>query len=167
MGHVDAAALGRWFSAYAARLELYARQWLAPMEAADAVQEVFLRLAAQKREPQDVARWLFAVMRNWAISHARSAARRRGREQQVATQKAEWFAEDPASAIDAATARRLLVDLPAEQREVVLLRIWGGLSFRQIVDVVDRPLTSIRRDYLAALDAMRERMGEPCPKKMD
>jgi RNA polymerase sigma-70 factor (ECF subfamily) len=167
MVHVDAAALGQWFGAYAARLELYARQWLAPMEAADAVQEVFLRLAAQKSQPQDVAAWLFAALRNRAISQARSTARRRNREQRVAGQKDEWFAEDPATAIDAATARRLLSELPAEQREVVLLKIWGGLSFRQIVEIVDRPLTSIRREYLAALDVMRERMGESCPKKMD
>ncbi len=167
MDRIDPAQLGRWFDAYGARLELYALQWLPSAQAADAVQEVFLRLWQLGQEPADVAAWLFTAARNAAISHVRSAARRRSRELLASQDRPDWFLPDASAAIDAAAAKRMLMDLGAEQRELVILKIWGSLSFRQISEVVARPLTTIRREYVAALDAMRERMDAACPKKME
>src|SRR5690242_6435998 len=105
MGKIDPEVFGQWFGAYGARLELYARQWLTSALAADAVQEVFLRLWRGGKEPQDVAAWLFTAVRNAALDWARSAARRRGREQANAQDRPDWFIEDPSGAIDGAAAR--------------------------------------------------------------
>ena len=79
MPSIDPAKLGSWFDAYAGRLVLYARQWLEAQWAEDVVQDVFIRLMAQSREPDNVKSWLFAAVRNAAISAFRSESARRNR----------------------------------------------------------------------------------------
>jgi DNA-directed RNA polymerase specialized sigma24 family protein len=41
---------------------------------------------------------------------------------------------------------------------VVLLRIWGQLSLKQISKIVGCPLTTVHSRYKAALAAIKERM---------
>ena len=71
--------LARWFDAYAARLVLYARQWLDHAGAEDVVQEVFLRLAGRPIDALDERALLFAAVRNAAIGEARGRRRSGGR----------------------------------------------------------------------------------------
>jgi RNA polymerase sigma-70 factor (ECF subfamily) len=64
--------------------------------------------------------------------------------------------------LDAATVARALEALPAEQREVIIMHLWGGLSFTDIGEVLDCSASSAHRWYQAALQQLRERI-EPCP----
>src|SRR5258705_10655348 len=100
MPEMDPAKMGSWFDAYAGRLVLYARQWLEAQWAEDVVQDVFIRLMAQSREPDNVKSWLFASVRNAAISAVRSESSSRRRERKVASEKAEWFEWHPADLLD-------------------------------------------------------------------
>jgi RNA polymerase sigma-70 factor (ECF subfamily) len=65
----DAAAFDALFDRHAARLNGYARRWLQPADAADAVQDTFLVLfekakAVLSHEPINVAGFLFGTLRN-------------------------------------------------------------------------------------------------------
>jgi len=71
---MDAELLGRLFDQHAAALVLYARQWCATPE--DVVQDALLKLVAQKKPTQCAVAWLYRVVRNGAISAARSSKRR-------------------------------------------------------------------------------------------
>ena len=59
----------------------------------------------------------------------------------------------------------MLEELPAEQREVVVAHVWGGLAFRQIGDLTGTSDSTAHRRYQAALAAIRKRLRVPCPKK--
>jgi DNA-directed RNA polymerase specialized sigma24 family protein len=72
---MDAMLLGQLMDNHAAALTQYARQWCLAPE--DVVQEAFLKLAAQASMPAAVVPWLYRVVRNLAISAARSEQRRR------------------------------------------------------------------------------------------
>jgi len=67
--------LGRLVDEHAAALVLYARQWCAAPE--DVVQEAFVKLASQRREPDNLLGWLYRVVRNGALAAARAERRRR------------------------------------------------------------------------------------------
>src|SRR5271170_4060168 len=108
-----------------AALTLYARQWLDAASAEDAVQEALTALLTQRQTPDDPIAWMFRAVRNAAIDSARSASRRKRREQSVATTRREWFDAQPESRIDAQIAEKALRRLPAEHRQIVVLRIWG------------------------------------------
>lgn len=157
--------LGRLIDEHAGVLVLYARQWSAAPE--DIVQEAFLKLVTQKTMPQSPVAWLYQVVRNAAISAARSEHRRRHHESVAAQRAAEWFAPDENSALDIEAATRALQDLPLEQREVMVAHLWGGLTFEQIADLTGSSASSAHRWYMAGLSALRERLGVPClPKPM-
>src|SRR6476469_8790661 len=79
----------------AGALALYARQWLDPSSAEDAVQEALADLLSQRRAPEDPVAWMFRAVRNAAIDHSRVASRRRAREQAVARERREWFEMRP------------------------------------------------------------------------
>jgi RNA polymerase sigma-70 factor (ECF subfamily) len=159
---MDATRLGQLIDRHAAALVLYARQWCGAPE--DVVQDAFLALMAQSQTPEPVAPWLFRVVRNRAISAARAERRRRRREREVASRTAPWFVTDPGQALDAAALHAALATLPAEQREVIVPHVWGGLTFEQIGTLVGCSTSMAYRRYTAGVETLRVRLGGiPCP----
>ncbi len=154
--------LGRLFDRHAAVLELLGRQWCDCSE--DVVQEALIELAGQACAPGDPVAWLYRVVRNKAISASRSTQRRRRHETEAAGQQPGWFEPSAGDAIDACVAAAALESLPVEQREVVVARIWGGLSFQQIGRLVGASDSAAHRRYEAALSALRKKLRSPCRK---
>jgi RNA polymerase sigma-70 factor (ECF subfamily) len=155
----------RLFDRHAAALELYAAQWVrAP---ADVVQEAFLNLARQEREPDQPAAWLYRVVRNAAISAARSESRRVRNEQAAYRDEREWFEQTDADLIDARAAADAVRSLPDDEREVVIARIWGGLNFEEIAEVVEASSSTAHRRYESAIAKLRERLGVSWLTKAD
>jgi RNA polymerase sigma-70 factor (ECF subfamily) len=161
---MDSELLGSLVDRFAAALELYARQWCADPE--DVVQEAFVKLAAQRRPPQNVAGWLFRAVRNGAINTGIAGQRRRRHESEAAAQARAWFEPGATvthdAAIDADSAQTALGALPVEQREVIVAHLWGGLAFEQIAEVAGTSASSAHRLYHAGLLALRKRLGVPC-----
>jgi RNA polymerase sigma-70 factor (ECF subfamily) len=155
--------LGHLVDLHAAALVLYARQWCATPE--DVVQEAFVKLAGQRAPPEQVLPWLYRVVRNGALSAARAERRRRQHEARAAARTPAWFLPTEGEGLDAETAAAALQTLPAEQREVLVARLWGGLSFEQIAAVSGLSASAAHRHYHAGLDSLRERLRLPCPKR--
>ena len=143
-------------------LLLYARQWCDSPE--DVVQDAFLKLVALRQPPREVVPWLYQVVRNAAIDAARAHRRRQQRESAV--RPARWFVEPEVDGLDAAAAVAALERLPAEVREVIVARLWGGLSFEQIAEVAGCSASTAFRRFGAGIDALRHTMGVPCPNPL-
>jgi RNA polymerase sigma-70 factor (ECF subfamily) len=60
--------------------------------------------------------------------------------------------------LDCQEATRLLADLPLEQREVLVARIWGALTFAEVAQVVGCSLPTAHRRYQAGLITLRKRL---------
>ena len=155
--------LERLLDEHGAALVLYAEQWCRTPE--DVVQEAFLQLMRQAEVPENVTGWLYRVVRNGAISASRSAGRRRRHELASACAGQRWFEPSEGQRLDGATAAEALGRLPIEQRETVVARLWGGLSFEQIGQLTGSSTSTAHRWYRAGLSALRERLGVSCPKK--
>lgn len=154
--------LGKLIDSHAGPLTLFARQWCDAPE--DAVQEAFCRLATLSSPPADPAAWLFRAVRNRAIDAGR-AARRRARREAVAARPERWFAEAAIDGLDAAVAVRALETLPADQREVIVARLWGGMTLEQVAAVCGCSVSSAHRRYEAGIAALRERLGVSWPDR--
>lgn len=150
--------LGQLYREHAPALRLYARHW--PGQAEDIVQEAFVKLAQQMPPPDNVVPWLYRVVRNGALQSGRTASRRRQREGAASVAEA-WF-DTVDDQLDAREATRLLTELPLELSEVVVARLWGGLTFDEISGVVGCSVPTAHRRYHAALTALRERLERPC-----
>src|SRR5262245_40677635 len=146
--------LGRLYREHAPALRLYARQW--PGGEEDLVQDAFVKLARQSPAPGQVLPWLYHVVRNGALAAGRGEARRRRREDRARASEA-WFAA-AVDRLDGREATRLLAELPLEQREVVVARIWGGLTFEEVARLVGCSLPTAHRRYQSGLAALRKRL---------
>jgi|SRR5579884_1978772 len=154
MRSMEPTDLGRLYRQHAPALLLYARQWGGSAE--DVVQEAFVRLAQQTPPPEQILPWLYRVVRNAALMAHRSGARRRQREQRASKPEA-WFATNE-DRLDGDEATRLLGELPLELREVIVARLWGGLTFEEIAGVLACSLPTAHRRYQTGLMQLRERL---------
>ena len=152
------------------RLLLFARQWLPSLaDAEDAVQEAFIRFWRKHQGLQDNQGLLFAAVRSAALDHLRREGRRVRREQAAffdagAVMNTEptgsLFSAPDASAQSSEEQNRLLESalrqLPAEQREVLTLKVWGELTFAEIADALSIPQNTAASRYRYALCTLRK-----------
>ncbi len=143
-------------------LLLYARQWCSAPE--DVVQEAFLKLVVQRPPPREVVPWLYRVVRNAALD-AHKASRRRQKREQAAARPEHWFVEPAVEGLDAEAAVAALQRLPIEQRETVVARLWGGLSFEQIGALAGCSTSTAFRRFDAGIEALRKELGIPCTSR--
>jgi RNA polymerase sigma-70 factor (ECF subfamily) len=165
---IGSSQIGGWFEAHAGALVLFARQWLPDRAAAeDVVQDVFVALMNQSRPPDHLRAWLFTAVRNAAISHVRGHHRRVGREVRVAGGRPDWFESRTEDLIDAADAQRALESLPGEQREVIVMRIWGQMTLNEISRVTGDAISTLFSRYQKGLSQIKQLMESSCQTKKD
>ena len=162
MATLSPEAVTRLWDRHSAALVLYAQQWCVTPE--DVVQEAFLQLARQPTGPDNPAAWLYRVVRNRAISAARTAGRRSRHEAAAAEHGEPWFVGCEERRLDAEAATAALKKISLELRETVVARIWGGLSFAEIGKLMGASSSTAARRYQAGLVAMRERLAIECPE---
>lgn len=116
---------------------LYARQWVGrnQSDAEDAAQEGFVRFWESRERADDPQAYLYTCVRSAAMDQHRAGRSRNARENLAGEQCQGWFESMADSVGNAIDLQDALATLPADQREVVVLKIWGGLTFAQIADV--------------------------------
>jgi RNA polymerase sigma-70 factor (ECF subfamily) len=150
-----------WLARHGPALVLYARQWSSgTQDAEDAVQDGFVRFwRARSRARGDVA-YLYACVRSAAIDRARSDRSRRRRETQEAEESCGCF--DPAQVELAAQVEAALTQLPPEQREIVVMKIWGGLTFAQMATALRISPNTAASRYRYALEHLEANLSRSC-----
>jgi RNA polymerase sigma-70 factor (ECF subfamily) len=153
-----------WLDAHGPALVLFARQWVpGRADAEDVVQEAFLRFWRSRQRAADPAAYLFACVKSCGLEWLRGESRRSRREETVAREErtepsllvSPIEQEERRAAVEAA-----LKQLPAEQREVVVLKVWGELTFPQIATALDVSVNTAASRYRYALARLRASLSE-------
>ena len=64
---------------------------------------------------------------------------------------------------DAAELELAMKTLPVDIREIVVARVWGGLTFEQISQLNGGSSSTVHRRYCEALEQLKENIsGNPC-----
>jgi RNA polymerase sigma-70 factor (ECF subfamily) len=151
-----------WLVRHGPALVLFARQWTPTRsDAEDVVQEAFVRFWRAKDRAQDAMAYLYACVETCAIDANRSDRRRVRREGVSARHENDaMFAcraecDERRALIESALSR-----LPDVQREVVVMKIWGGLSFPQIGSALGIPHDTAASRYRYAISRLRTELAE-------
>jgi RNA polymerase sigma-70 factor (ECF subfamily) len=129
----------------------------------DALQEIFRRLAlrpALLAGVRDERGFLLRMAHNQAVDAIRRRAARDRKHECQALETGGLFAPaaDPDTQTFRAALDSALADLPPDQRAVVHLKLWEGLTFERIAETLDIPLNTAASRYRYGLDKMRGRL---------
>jgi len=154
----DESAFAELYDACADRLHHWLAVRLGSRDAAtDVLQSAFLRAVKSRRrfrKVQNPVAYLFQIARNEA---ARVAARDRRCNQQTVQGDALFAlaAEGDAASDDAEAVAAALARLESDDRELVELKVYAGLTFREIAEVTGRPQGTVATRYRRALESLR------------
>ena len=146
-----------WLAANVDVFFLYARQQTrTASDAEDVLQEA---LAESWRRagglPPDRA-LVFTTIRRRAVDLGRSSDRRAAREDRFAGDAPLWVSPDYSASDTSEQLASAVEQLPDKLREILTLRVWGGMSFPAIAELVEAPVTTVTSRYRYALDRLRE-----------
>jgi len=133
-------------------------------DAEDAVQDGFVkawRALGRFREGAPFRPWLLRIVANEASNRRRSAGRRAGLALRAATQEPSGdAAPSPEAALLSSEQRSTLLaaveELPEEQRSVVALRYFLGLSEAEVAETLGIPQGTVKSRTARALERLRE-----------
>ena len=140
-----------------------ARRLHDPTEAADVAADVFViawRRIGDVPRGSDARLWLYGVARNVVSNHTRSR-RRRGRLVERLRSELHVLptAIGPAT-VDVIALRQALSTLGDDDRELLMLATWEGLSPSQIASVLEVPPGTVRSRLHRARQALRDALDD-------
>lgn len=148
----------RLYDRYGPSLYRYALMLLADRGAAeDAVQQVFASLlkAGGLGAIENEAHYLRRAVRNECYS-----ALRQRRKLPAAEELLEPLAGQDVSIEERLTLERAIRALPIEQRDVLHLHVFEGLTFQEIADATGASINTVASRYRYALQKLREHFAE-------
>jgi RNA polymerase sigma-70 factor (ECF subfamily) len=149
-------------------------------DAKDVCQETFLRILRKADHFKSGARfstWMYQI----ALNLCRDQLRRQRRWSLIVRpardDRDEASAEDPASADDPTAAldadrrkravTRALDDLPPEQREVLILKEYEGMKFREIAAILSCPESTVKSRMYYGLSSLRSALERQGVRSLD
>ncbi len=149
----------RWLEEYAPKFLLFARQQSrSEADAQDLVQEAVVEACQRQKDGRPPPPALvFATVRRRAIDLARREDRRTGRELAALGPASEsWFD----TSVEDRELSQLIQDamsrLPDAYREVITLKVWGGLTFAEIANALAIPANTAASRYRYGLHELRK-----------
>lgn len=152
--------------------------------AEEMLQEVFLRVIRAKDRYQRTAKfttWIYTIARNLCVDESRRQkfrrtvpleGKRRGRSGDeglsvLDTTAAKQVAVDAGSEAPKLRGRvaAAIENLPDDQREVFMMRQFGGLSFKQIGEAVGAPENTVKSRMRYALEKLRGDLSDIDPRE--
>ena len=143
--------------------------------AEDLRQEVFLRIyrsAKRYRATAQFSTWMYRIATNLCLDTLAKQQRRKEIPMDAYLESAsEGFDEgliDPSDAPDAAVVKKeiesrvrlALVRLPEDQRVVVTLRHYNGMKFREIAEIVERPISTVKSRMAAGMEHLSRMLSK-------
>ena len=136
----------------ATELILYGRALgLSHGEAEDVLQETFVALLKLNDKPSRPEHYCVRTFRNRAINYRRSLWRRLTRE----WESLRWFERSPDETAAELAAMRCLAELPQDQREAIVLKIWHNYTFEEIGALLDTSPNTVAGRYRYGLQKLR------------
>lgn len=150
-------AFAELYARYSSRVWLYCLKIMGDQEsAADMFQGTFLRFlqsAGVERQMTNVPGFLLRIARNLCLN-----TRQKMQPTAVAVEDIQIPVED--QSLESKELARLVSTaldlLPDEYREAFVLQVYNGLSYKEIAETIDHPVSTVRNRVVRAKKKIRE-----------
>ena len=154
----------RLYEAKASELILYGRALgLSHGEAEDVLQETFVGLMRRDQPPAQPEHYCVRSFRNRALNQRRNLWRRLTRE----LESRRWFDRSPGESPYERAAMRRLSELPVEQREAIVLKIWHEYTFEEIGELLELSPNTVAGRYRYGLQKLRAALKGEMYERME
>ncbi len=129
--------------------------------AEDVVHDALLAVAASQTKPDNLKAYVFRVIRNKALLHIRQAKRIDDSGLVLDYIDSDSLAAlNPEEKIFISQALEKIATLDAQQQQVLFLKIFADLTFKEIADVMDSPMNTVSSWYRRGLQHLQEMLNE-------
>jgi RNA polymerase sigma-70 factor, ECF subfamily len=167
----DEKALAEFYDTFASTLYGICYKILrVQQEAEDALQEAFVymwrKAGSYNTQYSSPFSWAVLITRNKSIDRIRAMRRAERNLEHIATQCAytpdmdDWSCAEPVLSEQRASVRAALARLPEEQRQVLVLAFFGGLTHEEIALQTCAPLGTVKSRIRRGMLTMRESLME-------
>lgn len=140
------------YETHAPQILLYGRALgLSHSEAEDVLQDSFVVLMQRASAPDEPLHYCLRAFRNKALNYRRSLWRRLARE----LESHRWFERGSSESPEERAAMRCLEDLPPDQREVIVLKIWHEYTFEEIGALLELSPNTVAGRYRYGVKKLR------------
>lgn len=131
----------------------------------DAFFRAFRSIGTFEGDEDGFRRWLFVILRRQLVDEHRMAARR-PRLVDASTPESPTMSAEAAALARLGNERvaRLLGQLTDDQREVITLRILADLSIADVAQIVDKPVTAVKRLQARGIQALERLLVAEQPR---
>ncbi len=123
-------------------------------EAEDVLQETFLALLQMETPPAKAQHYCVRSFRNRALNYRRTLWRRLTRE----WESLRWFEKNTDETPAERAAMRCLAELPVDQREAIVLKVWHGCTFEEIGGLLDISPNTAAGRYRYGLQKIKSKL---------
>jgi len=161
-----AQCLGAFYAAHRQELFTYALSITRSGSLAeDAIHDAFAGILANRKLPAELRPYVFRCVRNASLDLMRAMERDRRKTDGFAS----IFQPGRGSALQE-TAEEILAALPEKEREIVVLKVYSGLTLKEIAGVSGKRLGTVATLYRRCLQKLRDRyrgVSEPGPAAVE
>jgi RNA polymerase sigma-70 factor (ECF subfamily) len=164
---VDQVQSGEWeafevlYQRYLPRVYNRLRALMPQEDVEDLTQEVFLavvRSLSSFEKASTFSTWLYAIINHKVSDYYRRRGRREDMERLFYEQEARLSRDPQPKAEDRAVVRQVLLRLPEQYRDAILLRFAEGLAFKDIAKSLGLSLEATKSLYRRAITAARKEL---------
>ncbi len=99
--------------------------------------------------------WVYQIARNRLIDHYRTQKPSDAIEQAATVPAASDVVGDLETTLHREHIQKLLEQLPDESRELVTMRVWDDLSYKEIADITGKPEANLKVQFSRALQKLK------------
>ncbi len=160
----DIEAFGEIYDAYIERIYRFVYYKTHHKETAEDVTSEVFRKALQAIASFDPAKgslsgWLYRIARNAVIDHYRSARPTDDIDDMWDLMSDSDTERDVGAKMAAEQLQKHLVVLTSEQRDIVLMRVWEGMSYKEIAEAVGKTEAACKMAFMRSVGKLRDGMG--------
>ncbi|MBX4205100.1 MAG: sigma-70 family RNA polymerase sigma factor [Candidatus Doudnabacteria bacterium] len=104
------------------------------------------------------ATWIFRIARNTVIDHYRTRKTTSDLEQAFDISDSTNLSRDYELKEKLELAQKYLTQLPEDQRDLVIMRLWDGLSYDEIAEITGKTSANLRVNFSRIMSKMQKEM---------
>ncbi len=145
------------------RLRRYARSLTRDIVRADDLVQDCLCRAVQKchlfQPDTNLRAWLFTILHRQHVNNVRSMVREGASVSEKDATRVLAIRANQIASLELRDLDRAIAALPEEQREVLRLVALEGFPYREVANILDLRVSTVRSRLWGAREALRERLG--------